>query len=110
MGGSGLSVIEDGEDACDYGEEAEWVETPSMLSLNFEGPLCAHMRVAEQESLWVDYWKDHEMRAKYFNVAARQLKDPTQWHHGRIWVLGKILVPRRREIEVISSYNDSTAA
>ena len=68
------------------------------------------MRVAEQESWWVDYWKDHEMRAKYFNVAARQLKDPTQWHHGRIWVLGKILVPRRREIEVISSYNDSTAA
>ena len=49
-----------------------------MLSLNFEGPLCAPMRVAEQESWWVDYWKDHEMRGKYFNVAARQLKDPTQ--------------------------------
>ena len=28
----------------------------------------------------------------------------------RIWVLGKILVPRRREIEVISSYHDSPAA
>ena len=68
------------------------------------------MRVAEQESWWVDYWKDHEMRAKYFNVVARQLKDQTQWHHGRIWVLGKILVPRRREIEVISRYHDSTAA
>ena len=81
-----------------------------MLSLNFEGPLCAPIRVAEQESWWVDYWKDHEMRAKYFNVVARQLKDPTQWHHGRIWVLGKILVPRRRKIEVISRYHDSPAA
>ena len=77
-------------------------ETPMMLSLNFEGPLCAPMRVAEQESWWVEYWKDHEIRAKYFNVADRQLKDPTQWHQGRIWVLGKILVPRRREIEVLS--------
>ena len=27
------------------------------------------MRVAEQESWWVDYWKDHEVSAKYFNVA-----------------------------------------
>ena len=50
------------------------------------------------------------MKAKYFNVVARQLKDQTQWHQGRIWVLGKILVPRRREIEVISSYHDSPAA
>ena len=58
----------------------------------------------------MDYWKDHEMRPKYFNVVARQLKDPTQWHHGRIWVLGKILVPRRRKIEVISRYHDSPAA
>ena len=81
-----------------------------MLSLNFEGPLCAPMRVAEQESWWVDYWKDHEMRAKYFNGVARQLKDPTLWHQGRIWVLEKILVPRRREIEVISRYHDSPAA
>ena len=80
-----------------------------MLILNFEGPLCAPMRVAEQESWRVDYWKDHEMRAKYFNVAAWQLKDPTQWYQGRILVLGKILVPRRREIEVISRYHDSPA-
>ena len=58
----------------------------------------------------MDYWKDHEIRDKYFNVSARQLKNPTQWHHGRIWVLGKILVPRRREIEVISRYHDSPAA
>ena len=50
------------------------------------------------------------MRAKYFNVAARQLKDPTQWHQGRIWVLWKILVPRRREIEEISRFHDSPAA
>ena len=57
-------------------------ETPLLLSLNFEGPLCAPMRVAEQESWRVDYWKDHEMRAKYFNVVARKLKDPTQWHQG----------------------------
>ena len=56
------------------------------------------MRVVEPESWWVDYWKDHEMRPKYFNVVARQLKDPSQWHQGRIWVLGKILVPMRREI------------
>ena len=55
-----------------------------MLSLNFEGPLCAPMRVAEQESWWLDYWKDHEIRAKYFSVAARQVKNPTQWHQGRI--------------------------
>ena len=68
------------------------------------------MRVAEAESWWVDYWNDHEMRVKYFIVAARQLKDPTQWHQGRIWVLGKILVPRRREIDVISRYHDSPAA
>ena len=86
------------------------VETPLLLSLNFEGPLCAPMRVAERESWWVDYWKDHEIRAKYFNVSVRQLKNPTQWHQGRIWVLGKILVPRRREIEVISRYHDSPAA
>ena len=84
--------------------------TSLLLNLNFEGPLCAPMRVAEQESWWVDYWKDHEMRAKYFNVVARQLKDPTLWHQGRIWVLVKILVPRRREIEVISRYHDSPAA
>ena len=45
-----------------------------MLSLNFEGQLCALMLVAEQKSWWVDYWKDHEMRPKYFNVEARQLK------------------------------------
>ena len=32
-----------------------------LLSLNFEGPLCAPMRVAERESWWVDYWKDHEV-------------------------------------------------
>ena len=68
------------------------------------------MRVAEQDSWWVDYLKDHKIRAKYFNVSARQLKNPTQWHQGRIWVLGKILVPRRREIEVISRYHDSPAA
>ena len=68
------------------------------------------MRVAEQESWWVDYWKDHEMRPKHFNKVARQLKEPTQWHQGRIWVLGKILVLRRREIEVISRYHDSPAA
>ena len=54
--------------------------------------------------------EDHEIRAKYFNVSARQLKNPTQWHQGRIWVLGKIRVPRRREIEVISRYHDSPAA
>ena len=42
------------------------------------------------------------VRAKYFNVAARQLKNPTQWHQGRIWVLVKILVPRGRDVEVIS--------
>ena len=60
------------------------------------------MRVAEAESWWVYYWKDHEMRPKYFNLVARQLKDPTQWHKGRMYVLWKILVPRRREIEVIS--------
>ena len=85
-------------------------ETPMMLSLNFEGPLCAPMRVAEQESWWVDYLKDHEISVTYFNVVAMQLKNPTQWHQWRIWVLGKILVPRRREIEVISRYHDSPAA
>ena len=68
------------------------------------------MRVAERESWWVDYWKDNEIRDKYFNMSTRQLKNPTQWHQGRIWVLGKILVPRRREIEVISRYHDSPAA
>ena len=68
------------------------------------------MRVAEQESWWVDYWKDHEIMAKHFNVSARQLKNPTQWHQGRIRVLGKKLVPRRREVEVISRYHDSPAA
>ena len=94
----------------DYGKELQSGETPMLLSLNFEGPLCAPMRVAEQESWWVDYWKDHEIRDKYFNVSARQLKNPTQWHQGRIWVLGKILVPRRRVIEVISRYHDSPAA
>ena len=39
-----------------------------MLSLNFEAPLCEPMRVAEQDSWWVDYLKGHEYRAKYFNV------------------------------------------
>ena len=68
------------------------------------------MSVAEPKSWWVDYWKDHEMRAKYFDVAARQLKNPTQWNQWRIWVLGKILVPRRREIEVISRYHATPAA
>ena len=58
----------------------------------------------------MDYWKDNEIRDKYFNMSTRQLKNPTQWHQGRIWVLGKILVPRRREIEVISSYHNSPAA
>ena len=38
------------------------------------------------------------------------MKDPTQWHQGMSWVLEKILVPRRREIEVISRYHDSPAA
>ena len=71
-------------------------ETPVLLSLNFEGPICAPMRVAELESWWVDYWKDNEIRDKYFNMSTRQLKNTTQWHHGMIWVLGKILVPRRR--------------
>ena len=55
-----------------------------MLSLNFEGPLCAPMRLAESDSWWVDYWKDHEMRPKYFNVEARKLKDATLWHQVRI--------------------------
>ena len=41
--------------------------------------MCAYAGVGAGE-LVVDYWKDHEMRAKYFNVAARQLKNPTQWH------------------------------
>ena len=68
------------------------------------------MRVAEAESRWVDYCKDHEMRPKYFDLVARQLKDTTKWHHGRIVVLGKIHVPRRREIEVISCYHDLPAA
>ena len=47
---------------------------------------------------------------KYFNMSTRQLKNPTQWHQGRIWVLGKILSPRRREIDVISRYHVSPAA
>ena len=81
-----------------------------MLNLNFEGPVCAPMRVVEAESWWTDYLKDHDLRTKYFNVVARQLKDPTEWHKGRIWVLVKILVPRRREIEAISRYHDSPAA
>ena len=68
------------------------------------------MRVAEAESWWVDYWKDHKTRPKYFNVVARQLKNPTQRNYVSISVLGKILVPRRREIEVISSYHGSPAA
>ena len=51
-----------------------------MLNLNFEGPVCAPMRVVEAESRWTDYRKDHELRPKYFNVVAKQLKDPTQWH------------------------------
>ena len=95
---------------CEFGVELEGGETAHMLSLIFEGPLCAPMRLAEAESWWVDYWKDHEVRPKYFNVVARQLKDPTQWYQGRILVLWKILVPRRRDIEVISRYHDSTAA
>ena len=49
------------------------------------------MRVVEAESWWTDYWKDHELRPKYFNVVARQLNDPPQWHQGRIWVLVKYL-------------------
>ena len=108
-GWGALSVIEGGENVCDYGEELQG-GTPMMLSLNFEGLLCAPMRVAERESWWVDYWKDREIRAKYFNVTARQLKNTTQCHQGRIWVLGKILVQRRREIKVISRYHDSPAA
>ena len=80
MVGSELSVIEGCENASDYGEELEVEETPLVLSINFEGPLCAPMLVTEQESWLVDYWKDHEMRAKYFNVAFRELKNPTQWH------------------------------
>ena len=58
----------------------------------------------------MDYWKDHEISTKYFNVVARQFNDPSQWHQGRIGVLWKILVPRRREIEVISRYHDTPAA
>ena len=42
-------------------------ETPVLLSLNFEGPICAPMRVAERESWWVDYWKDNEIMDKYFS-------------------------------------------
>ena len=44
-GESVLSVIEGVENACDYGEELQVGETSLMLSLNFEGPLCAPMRV-----------------------------------------------------------------
>ena len=40
------------DDACEFVEELEWGETPPMVNLNFEGPLCAPMRVAEQESWW----------------------------------------------------------
>ena len=99
-----------GENACAFWEEVGTGETLQMLNLNFEGTLCAPMRVAEAESWCKDYWKVHELRSKYFNAVARQLKDPTQGHQGRILVLGKILVPRRREIEVISRYHDSPAA
>ena len=70
MVGGVLSVIDGWENACEFGEEVEIGETPQMLNLNFEGPLCAPMRVAEAESWWMYYWKDHEMRAKYFNVVA----------------------------------------
>ena len=57
-------MIEGGENVCDHGEELQGGETPLLLSLNFEGPVCVPMLVAERESWWVDYWKDHEIRAK----------------------------------------------
>ena len=76
---------------CDYGDSLQGGETPVLLSLNFEGQLCAPMRVTELESWWVDYWKDHEIRDKYFNVAARQLKNPTQWHQGGFGCWGRYL-------------------
>ena len=55
MVGGVLSVIDGGENACEFCEEVEIGDTPQMLNLNFEGPVCAPMRVVEAESWLVDY-------------------------------------------------------
>ena len=78
--------------------------------MNFEGPLYAPLRVMLRETWCVDYLKYHAVRSKYFNMTTKQMRDLAKSHQGLIWVLGKILVPRRLEVEVISRYHDSPAA
>ena len=62
-----------------------------MLNLNFEGPVCAPMRVVEAQSWSTHYWKNHELRPKYFDVVARQLKDKLSGTRGEFGCWGKYL-------------------
>jgi hypothetical protein len=91
-------------------EECTAFQNWESATICLDGPLCAPLRVHPAEDWWADYWLDLYVRKKYFDVKKKELKDPTMYHGGRLWVKGKILVPYQREQEVISRYHDSPAA
>ena len=89
MGGV-ISVLGETEGMCEFGDELDNEQLKKLLELNFDGPLCAPLRVMPREIWLVDYWKDNAVRGKYFNMTRKQLKDPTKCHQRRIWVPVKI--------------------
>ena len=93
--------------------QAEKQKESAIQLLYFDGPLCTPVRIeqeSQEENWWSDYWLDPLIRRKYFNLRTAELKDPTKWHHERLWDNGKIVVPVGRETEVIAKYHDSPAA
>ena len=74
----------------------------SLVSVWFDGPICAPLRMGEEVSAdwWSDYYADPVVRRKYFTrgTSSRmpELRDPTKWHQGRLWENDKIVVPLKR--------------
>jgi len=79
----------------DMGYEAKWnVES---VSLWFDGPLCAPLRMGEQVTAdwWSDYVADPVVKRKQYTTGTstrfQGLRDHTNWHQGRLWENGKII-------------------
>ena len=53
-----------------------------------------------------DYLRDADLRTVHFVPGTELLREPQQYHHGRLWVGDKIIVPKSRFTEVISMCHD----
>ena len=61
---------------------------------------------AQDDDWMMDYLRDADLRTVHFVPGTELLREPQQYHHGRLWVGDKIIVPKSRVTEVIALCHD----